>query len=441
VLRELRRQTPGFLRNLTKEGSESGQRCAFAQVGSGALAAAARTPAGRRAANWSLTRANNPSELQAPYVLRGLIKCGLCGLTFSGVTMRAPQKDHYYRCNGRQFARGLYGKQGKKCPAKSLNGDYIERVVWAFLRNPGDLLNRLRERLTIGDQELHQRQQELAELKKRFDQKVEERDRVVGLFRRGRIDEAALGKELDLIDAESAGLQAEIEQASRAVDAGDRESQFRSAESLLAALRKRLDQPVSPEMKRRIVEALVEGIQANTIERWGVQESEITITYRFSQPSEPAPLVLPRSHRLNTRNRISEKLETVGDHLLRRRLALKLLQHQVAEILGVDNTSIHNWERNYAQPRLEYMPAIIRFLGYNPLPPSKTWADRLVHGRKGIGLSQREAAARIGVDMGTLARWERGEREPKGTFALRASRFLREACQCRNKTAAFAPVL
>jgi site-specific DNA recombinase len=79
-----------------------------------------------------------------PYLLRGLIKCGLCGLTFSGLRMKAPQKDHYYRCNGRQFARGLYGTLGKKCPAKNLNGEYVDRLVWAdieaFLRNPGEIL-------------------------------------------------------------------------------------------------------------------------------------------------------------------------------------------------------------------------------------------------------------------------------------------------------------
>jgi transcriptional regulator with XRE-family HTH domain len=114
----------------------------------------------------------------------------------------------------------------------------------------------------------------------------------------------------------------------------------------------------------------------------------------------------------------------MGDHLLRRRLALKLLQRQAAEQLGVDKTSVHNWERNHTQPSVEFMPAIIRFLGYNPLPPSDRWPDRLVCGRKAVGLSQKEAARRIGVDQCTLARWERGEREPVGRFAVAAERFL-----------------
>ena len=85
--------------------------------------------------------------------MRGLIKCGLCGLTYSGLRMKPPQRDHYYRCNGRQQARGLYGISGKKCPARSLNGDYVERLVWAdiesFLRNPGEILERLRERVSM----------------------------------------------------------------------------------------------------------------------------------------------------------------------------------------------------------------------------------------------------------------------------------------------------
>ena len=366
-----------------------------------------------------------------PYLLRGLIKCGLCGLTFSGITMRPPQLDHYYRCNGRQQARGLYGLSGKKCPAKSLNGDYVERLVWAdieaFLRNPGDVLERLRECLSMRDEERQRQESELKSLKEHMEQKTAERDRMLGLFRRGRIDEATLDQHLDAINTETAALESGIEAAERALSAEDRAAQLRSAESLLETLRTKLASPISVEMKRRIVEILVEKVQADTVERWGVQQSEITIEYRFSQPNESAALILPRSHRLNNRNRTPERLETIGDHLLRRRLGLKLLQRQVAEQLSVDTASIRNWETNRTKPGVQYMPAIMRFLGYNPLPPSDGWADRLVQGRTAIGLTQKQAAARIGVDPCTLARWERSEREPTGAYAARAQRFLSAA--------------
>jgi len=362
------------------------------------------------------------------YLLKGLIKCGLCGLTFSGISMRPPQRDHYYRCNGRQQARGLYGISGKKCPAKSLNGDYVERLVWAdiesFLRDPGEIIEKLRARLSMGDSERQRRQKEVEDLKARLEQKTVERDRVVGLFRRGRIDDAMLDQQLDLINADAFRLHAEIEAAARALASGDRAAQLQSAEELLTSLRQRLDGPIPAELKRRIIQILVEKIQANTIERWGVQQSEIIITYRFSQPNEPAALVLPRSHRMVNRNRSPEELNTLGDHLLRRRLTLKLLQRQVADQLGVDKASVYNWETNRTKPGLEYMPAIIAFLGYNPLPPPEAWADRLVQCRIVLGLTQKDSAKRIGVDPSTLARWERGEREPTGAYAALATRFL-----------------
>jgi DNA-binding XRE family transcriptional regulator len=93
---------------------------------------------------------------------------------------------------------------------------------------------------------------------------------------------------------------------------------------------------------------------------------------------------------------------------------------------GVDKSSIHNRETNVCEPELKYMPAVIRFLGYNPLPPGNGCGDRLVQCRTALGLSQRESAARLGVDQSTLARWERGERQPAGKFAQRVLRFLAE---------------
>jgi transcriptional regulator with XRE-family HTH domain len=129
-------------------------------------------------------------------------------------------------------------------------------------------------------------------------------------------------------------------------------------------------------------------------------------------------------------------LNTLGDHLLRRRLTLKLLQKQVAKQVGVDEASIHNWETNRTKPGVAYMPAIIRFLGYNPLPPVDGWADRLVQCRTVLGLSQKESAKRMGVDSSTLARWERGEREPTGKFVARASRLLAAAEAEPSATAA-----
>jgi transcriptional regulator with XRE-family HTH domain len=115
------------------------------------------------------------------------------------------------------------------------------------------------------------------------------------------------------------------------------------------------------------------------------------------------PLVLPQSYSTGRVIRIPTQPQTIGDHIRRRRLGLKMHQKDVAKQIEVDTTSVHNWEGNLSKPEIRYMPAIIRFLGYSPLPEAKSWADRLVQCRTALGFSQKEAARRLDADQGTLA--------------------------------------
>ena len=63
------------------------------------------------------------------------------------------------------------------------------------------------------------------------------------------------------------------------------------------------------------------------------------------------------------------------------------------------------------------------------------WGERLLRERTNLGLSQKETAERLGVDPGTLARWERGERAPEGVLADRAERFLGGGSPAATRTA------
>ena len=58
----------------------------------------------------------------------------------------------------------------------------------------------------------------------------------------------------------------------------------------------------------------------------------------------------------------------MGNHIGLRRLGLKLEPKEVAERIGVHETSVFNWEPNTAQPDLRSTPSVIEFLGDNPLP-------------------------------------------------------------------------
>ena len=278
--------------------------------------------------------------------------------------------------------------------------------VEAFLRNPEPVLKQLHARLESDAKGSDQTRKQVARLEGLLAQKATERSRVVGLFRRGRLTEVELDAQMDEIAREETALEAQIaELGGRITGADSIGANICSAQALLTKLRKRLDEPISWELKRRLIEVLIAGVRVDTVETCGVKQAEITVTYRFSQPHQPMPLVLPQSYSTGRVIRIPVEPKTVGDHIRKRRLGLKVYQKDVAAQIGVDETSIHNWETNVSQPSLEYMPAIIDFVGYNPLPAAKTWAERLVRHRVSLGITQGDAARRIGVDQATQAKW------------------------------------
>lgn len=112
-------------------------------------------------------------------------------------------------------------------------------------------------------------------------------------------------------------------------------------------------------------------------------------------------------------------INTLGDHLRKRRLDLGLLQREVAERIGVDPATVTNRELRHVAPEFRWLPAIIDFLGYDPRPRPATIRQALIRHREGQGLSQRAFADQLGVDPSTLAKWERGRRVPAGRYRVR----------------------
>ncbi len=109
----------------------------------------------------------------------------------------------------------------------------------------------------------------------------------------------------------------------------------------------------------------------------------------------------------------------------KKRLELKLLQKEVARVLGVSKDTVTYWEVGRSSPRLQHMPKIIEFLGYIPFGKEpKTLGERIVYCRRLAGVPQKELAKTIGVDPATLAGWERGERVPSGALREHLQEFL-----------------
>jgi transcriptional regulator with XRE-family HTH domain len=86
------------------------------------------------------------------------------------------------------------------------------------------------------------------------------------------------------------------------------------------------------------------------------------------------------------------ELVTIGDHIRKRRLDLGMTQPKVAEVIGVKECSIWNWEHG-TEPEIRYLPAIIAFLRHVPFECPNDTLGRLRYFKRVNGLSYRRLRA------------------------------------------------
>ena len=99
-------------------------------------------------------------------------------------------------------------------------------------------------------------------------------------------------------------------------------------------------------------------------------------------------------------------LISIADHLRKRRLDLALTQKDAAAQLGVDPDTVRNWEQARTEVEVRFYPALIQFLGYNPLPEARTRGQAIRRARVSQGLSKERLATLAGLDEGTVRRLE-----------------------------------
>jgi site-specific DNA recombinase len=160
-------------------------------------------------------------------------------------------------------------------------------VVWAdiesFLRNPGPVIEEVAESLEDLGSQLEAIRKEVRTAERGLADKNSEREAVLALYRRGRIDDATLDQQLDEIERERVGLTEALSDAQerlRGVEGAS--AHLRDAEAVLRTLNARLDGPLTFALKRDLVETLVESIQIDTVADDGKRKLIATIRYRFS---------------------------------------------------------------------------------------------------------------------------------------------------------------
>jgi len=114
-----------------------------------------------------------------------------------------------------------------------------------------------------------------------------------------------------------------------------------------------------------------------------------------------------------SREEYPDFLSTWGDHIKARRLDLRLTKRQISLRLNVSDVTIYLWEKNRVKPSLAQIPKIIEFLGNDPFEKqTENLGEKIREYRRVHGLSQKNLAEQLGVDQTTLAGWERGEHTP-----------------------------
>jgi site-specific DNA recombinase len=207
------------------------------------------------------------------YLLKGVMKCGICGLTYGG---SAGTPNNWYRCRGQLSDRGpVVGR----CPGYSIRDDRVEPVIWteveAWLRNPGDVLDALdgtREREAAGAIA----EAESITLRRALDGLEAQRKQATALNIRGRLSDADLDAELDRIEMERGALEARVAASEAAM--GDPLPQ--EAHDFLTEIRARLDAGLTDEQRAEIVRLLVR-IVIHTDLSGPKKTVKAAVTFRF----------------------------------------------------------------------------------------------------------------------------------------------------------------
>jgi DNA-binding XRE family transcriptional regulator len=86
-----------------------------------------------------------------------------------------------------------------------------------------------------------------------------------------------------------------------------------------------------------------------------------------------------------------------------------------AKAIGVEASAYNLWEWGKGEPSIAFWPAVIKFLGYDPICANpSTLSERLDAPQRRTGLTRKAIGESIGVTWTTLNHWEMGRTKPRG---------------------------
>ena len=210
----------------------------------------------RLASNQRFATRNNKAH---PYLLRGLVSCGLCGLA---CLARATVRQHrYYSCTGKLPA--LFSHREQKCPSRLSPAGRLDELVWADLCDLLGHPERVAQALTRAHgghwlpQELQARQQGLRRGQASLGQQLE---RLTEAYLAGVVQLDEYGRRRGDLERRRQQLDEQVRQLEAQAD---RQKELTGLSSSVAEfcqrVRQGLDQ-ASFEQRRALIELLVDRV-------------------------------------------------------------------------------------------------------------------------------------------------------------------------------------
>ena len=203
-----------------------------------------------------LNKAESRRKSKRLFILSGILFCGQCGNRMVGFSGGNRGNYHGYRCSAHYGARlGM-----KSCPARDVNGPFVDSLVWdrltAFLSNPELFMAEMGRRTTDQESSKTDSNQQMDDLEKRL-QKVDAMDtELVAMKLRGETTQVVYDRNLALNRAERTHIKEEIARA-QAILATYQET--KEATASLIALHSQVKDKLgsaTPEEKRWLLQTL-----------------------------------------------------------------------------------------------------------------------------------------------------------------------------------------
>lgn len=358
---------------------------------------------------------------QHEYLLRGLIKCGLCGSSYCGITTGVGKRSHgkpttYYACSGKTKARPK-ATAHLRCRATNVKADWLEDIVWQdclqYIMAPGKVIV---DSKAVFDAEAAKRELDAMTVSMAVLDK--ERQSAISLAVKGIISDDDLAAQLSDIDTKRQQLAAKISDAKAVMDkqlAGD--NGINHFYERLQRLKQQIEAGIDFKAKRAIIQELIETITITSKEsdNRDMPSIDVDIKYRF-----PVSRIFPDN---NPHAQLCEyesgQIEPLWHKIKRLRLSKGYTIKGLAERSGLSFATISVLESGQPVYKLSTLASLSRaldiessvFTDANNMPED-TLAQKLEKSRIMHCHTRQQAMKAIGISNHTYMDLIKGRRQP-----------------------------